>query len=194
MFRRSCIGYDTLTLVGRAIIVVNLLTRCSIIQTTLCVLRRRDIVVFSADLAAFTIPHGGSGKKKPAGPDMLLSYHDNDHYNSIRDNSVNKPPIIQKKDEAYGMVDDNESNETVDDSTNQSSTADKASNAYSNAIKPRKRPVKKSAPCPCGSGLRYKKCCWNKEKHGKKNGDVVDPPSDKEEAEILNGGFRVLAI
>ena len=25
--------------------------------------------------------------------------------------------------------------------------------------------VKKNAPCPCGSGLRYKKCCLAKQKH-----------------------------
>jgi hypothetical protein len=28
-----------------------------------------------------------------------------------------------------------------------------------------KKNIKRSAPCPCGSGLRYKKCCLARQKH-----------------------------
>ncbi len=40
------------------------------IVTSLLSIRRRNIVVFSADLAAFTIPHADDGS--PLGSDLLL--------------------------------------------------------------------------------------------------------------------------
>lgn len=49
---------------------------------------RRNIKVFSV-AAAYTIEHG---EKTSTGPDLMISYHDNDHYNSLRDSRAKKPP------------------------------------------------------------------------------------------------------
>lgn len=51
---------------------------------------RRNITVYSSSLAAFTIHYDGDSYS--SGPDLLLSYHDNDHYNSIRMNNISKFP------------------------------------------------------------------------------------------------------
>lgn len=51
----------------------------------------RNITVYSSSLAAFTIHHDSGSDS--AGPDLLLSYHDNDHYNSVRMNNISKVPM-----------------------------------------------------------------------------------------------------
>ncbi len=32
--------------------------------------------------------------------------------------------------------------------------------------------IERNAPCPCGSGKKYKKCCWNKEPMNKSTLDA----------------------
>jgi hypothetical protein len=56
-------------------------------------LYRRNITVFSSVGAAFTIEHG---PEKSSGPDLIVSYHDNDHYNSVR-NSASPFPSLPSK-------------------------------------------------------------------------------------------------
>ena len=55
-------------------------------------IRRRNIKVFSIS-AAYTISHG---EEKQGGPDLMVSYHDNDHYNSLRGASMKRPPAPHK--------------------------------------------------------------------------------------------------
>jgi hypothetical protein len=82
---------------------------------------------------------------------------------------------------------------------------------------PSDKRVRKNSSCPCGSGLRYKKCCWAKEKHaarvrnlrrGAEGGHNSDGESQlaasssdskrtesrDDEPQELHGGFRVLKI
>ena len=176
---------------------------------------RRNITAYSASLAAFTIDHGHANKP-PAGPDLLVSYHDNDHYNSVRENSKGKPPPPIKtfvkpgaaesrekaksaSTEAYlnelptfeGDSDDGENadqdGENEDDGgkedANQETTVqgntgeeqctevphtDGARRCDSDIVvvnEEKQTRLKKNDPCPCGSGLRYKKCCLAREKH-----------------------------
>jgi hypothetical protein len=66
------------------------------------------------------------------------------------------------------------------------------------------KPIKEKAPCPCGSGRRYKKCCLAKlkieaklQKQKQKNGGHLsaDTRQDGEESKIvMQGKFRVLRI
>jgi hypothetical protein len=53
----------------------------------------RNITVFSSNLASLTIHH--EHKKGSTGPDLLLSFHDNDHYNSVRLSSRSKLPDVK---------------------------------------------------------------------------------------------------
>lgn len=171
-------------------------------------LYRRNVVVFSATLAAFTIEHGHANKS-PAGPDLLVSYHDNDHYNSVRDEKMSgKPPAPIKtylKDRYAISTDfDDEAKDDEADSFVANAGAEQMSEPQSEtpieSNVPKTR-VKKNSACPCGSGIKYKKCCWAKEKHalklqklrGNDNGDDNKSEGDDAEHE-MNGDFRVLKI
>jgi len=50
-------------------------------------LYKRNITLFSAsaNLSAMGISHGG---EKSSGPDLLVSYHENSHYSSVRDTTI----------------------------------------------------------------------------------------------------------
>lgn len=125
-------------------------------------------MVFSAELAAFTIPHADTGS--PLGSDLLLSYHDNDHYNSVR------------------------SNVTVSASNTSSQLSGNGGDA--SLEKEKKKTVKRGDPCTCGSGITYKKCCLDKEKNEarlqKKNSRKKETLPDVEDP--LEQNFRVMAI
>ncbi|GAX12057.1 OTU domain-containing protein 3 [Fistulifera solaris] len=129
---------------------------------------RRNIVVFSAEQAVFTIHHANKGS--PSGPDLLLSYHDNDHYNSVRSNASTSAPHIP------APVHRNSDNFVKD--------------------KGKKKNVKRSDPCTCGSGITYKKCCFSKEttqaRHQKQTRNKKDTSSDAGDSWEEN--FRVMAI
>jgi len=182
----------------------------------------RKIIVYQSSMGpAFTIDNDGS---KSAGSDLLVSYHDNDHYNSVRRttspprsskdahditmkaSSSSPPPSYSNygngtssnnnpddgsdtektEDEDYHQeeeeeTDDNEDTtgdfSTVDVSINcgvesQSPTTSAAttstsfsSSKSSTRVTRSNAVVKKNDACPCGSGLRYKKCCLARQKH-----------------------------
>lgn len=118
----------------------------------------RKVTVFSAVLSAYTI----EPDKKSDGPDLLVSYHDNDHYNSVRDNKAphRSPP---KRTNRKPSNDKDGSDGTATSVSTSSSLSEISSPSESRATA--KVPIDKKAVCPCGSGQRYKKCCLAKEKH-----------------------------
>lgn len=134
----------------------------------------RNITVFSAELAAFTIPH--EEEKKPKGPDLLISYHDNDHYNSVVSSSSSnfKPPEEH----------DNQSTVSL------AQVEDLDSSKYAN--------VKKGDPCPCGSGQKYKKCCFKRAKHLMRVKKMEEPISRQsngdDKVDRTVDGFRIMKI
>ena len=86
--------------------------------------RRRNITVYSSNLAAFTIHHDNN--KGSSGPDLLLSYHDNDHYNSVRLNNMNGNKLVTASklyersnyhNSAINTVDISEKNDSHSDQT-----------------------------------------------------------------------------
>jgi len=132
-------------------------------------LYQRNVTVYSETLAAFTVDHGDS---RSLGSDLLVSYHDNRHYNSVR-NKLNPPKPIRVK---HPPVNRRRTDTKANNNKNidqQSSDIEEVTTSLSNlpitdepeqiAIQNTKA-VKRSAPCPCGSGLRYKKCCLAKQK------------------------------
>ena len=195
---------------------------------------RRKITVYSATLAAFTIDHDESNL---SGPDLLFSYHDNNHYNSVRDekkkkkntnnNNNNKTNNKNTKQETSQKPAKNDTKSTAAATTtnyptteqgngkNNSSTtistkvSDKSELSANDGGKGggRKVVVKKNAPCPCESGLKYKKCCLAKQKSQKRlerlqgmnqsNNDDDSDNNDEDDDydhEEINGAFRVLKI
>jgi hypothetical protein len=186
--------------------------------------RRRNVSVFTPDLALYTIEHGSD--KKSAGPDLLLSYHDNDHYNSVRNSRASKPPPPIK---TYSVDPGQQDSADVPDSTS-AVTADETADAIDNEMElDRASPTdtcttsvsepdadmkdqstestsssqlvtkqNPKGPCSCGSGLRYKKCCGVR-KSSKKQERAVRSKSPKatlvdREEQIMDGTFRVLHI
>ena len=151
--------------------------------------KSRNITVFSARLDAYTIEHGSS--KKSAGPDLLVTYHDNDHYNSVRSSAGGKPPppiktyivddddpmaiddSAEKDDKDAEMLVTAEEENGITAATNNNSTESNGAvgdtlasttTNNNNAVAGPPQQQKKNSPCHCGSGLRYKKCCLAKEK------------------------------
>ena len=143
---------------------------------------KRQITIFSAT-GAYNI---GIGDEDPSGPDLLLSYHENSHYNSVYEaerNSLHE--IEQNQDEkkcseiANGDVE-----------INQSSS---------------KNLPKRNDFCHCGSKRRYKKCCLEIDKSKirsdkyKAKGSIEDKSAeatddDSHEVEKVYGSFNILTI
>ena len=112
--------------------------------------------------------------------DLLLSYHDNDHYNSVH--SITDKSNEHSKACEISKIDDN-------------STTDVPSSSIplsKNSPKPRK-----GADCPCGSGIKYKKCCATRDKSlarvAKLKEKGVDITED-EKKDDANHEFKVLTI
>lgn len=166
----------------------------------------RNITVFSANLSALNICHGS---KKSSGADLLLSYHDNDHYSSVRDATTKTKPLDKpppntntpdrkvakklrspKKGSACALSD--EGSALLNESDKEKGEKMK---------RPIPAPKKKNALCPCGSGLKYKRCCYLGERRetrsrkakGSEDSTVENDKSSDDTFE-MNGNFRVLQI
>jgi hypothetical protein len=185
---------------------------------------RRKITVFSTTLAAFTIDHG---EPKSLGPDLFVSYHDNDHYNSVRERKSPPKPIKNMTGTKRNSIDDgnkcqepqnkNNANDIPKQQSKDSegiSGGDPLSGCTEAVTKSMSalscnengsivdKKVKKSAPCPCGSGVKYKKCCLAKQKRAsvKKKKKAAEPgrgedaDSEPEEPLKSRGQFQVVSI
>lgn len=188
---------------------------------------RRKITVFSTTLAAFTIEHG---EAESSGSDLLVSFHDNDHYNSVHNNQVPavktsaKRKTPKKKSKVNSTTEKSNDTKPIkkQDSTVSTTTSmadlsvedKKSKDVKAQDKKPKEgKPKedkkskeakpKKNSECLCGSGLKYKKCCFAKEKHEarvqklkenvSKNGDCA-MEEDKDDDVVMKGNFRVLQI
>ena len=194
---------------------------------------RRTITVYSPT-GAFSIE---SGHDEESGDKLLLSYHGQDHYNSVRDENVKIKPMSEptnkpknsigdgrkkrnKKKKGKSGLDDDEKKDDVEDGASDAteiagndttSNIDGRDNAVAEDKKKQKqqpeKTLRKNNPCPCGSGLRYKKCClaaekskaraakW-KEKHGVNGNDgtASGEEDNSYETDEIGGSFRVLKI
>ena len=163
---------------------------------------RRNITVFSANLSAMNIGHGQ--EKKSSGPDLLLSYHDNDHYSSVR--AAASKASKSKGDGEEKIEDDNceqKVGKKLKSPKKDHEKGARVSPDEPDAKSPKKTKQstskpKKNAPCHCGSGKRYKNCCSSAEKRlqkGKGSDDSVkENEKAKDETYEMNGNFRVLQI
>lgn len=143
----------------------------------------RNITVYSATLAVFTID---CDCEEPCGPNMLLSFHSGDHYNSVRQNAGNGGNSKNKK----GKISRGSSRKLSSYASGGSSRRSLSDTATTSSTISNSPPtdglqdtnivvatvvgiddvptVKKNDPCPCGSGRRYKRCCWANVKEEKK--------------------------
>jgi hypothetical protein len=161
-------------------------------------------------MSAFAV--GPGDDKKPSAPPVLLSFHENEHYNSVRDSAMGKPqpPIktFEKSEKSFDemesidaeIVTDEDFKEEEDVAAGATRLESEDTESESHESTGSQKVVKKSAPCPCGSGLRYKKCCWAKQKHADRLRKLPIDKSTKEylpssdEEEDPAGSFRVMKI
>jgi hypothetical protein len=160
-------------------------------------LYRRNITIFSA-VNAINI---GTGDETPEGPDILLSYHENSHYNSVHDEEVLsrfKKTNAQSTDKNKVKNRRNKINPT--DQENDVGITLKEDDEQRDGSKEK---IKRNDLCPCGSGFRYKKCCLAIEKSRKKTKqfmerNMVDGDTENDTVDIerfeLEGGLNVLNI
>ena len=160
---------------------------CFFVQMSLSILfSRRKIWVYSADMFAYSVDHG---ETKSIGPDLAVSFHRHDnHYNSVR--KKGSPPkrvdvnlVYDKADtkegaelEAAGSIDDTiatHGSVSLDPpgrrvqrtkSRHHAEPAEESVEERVQKLTINDKPIQKNSPCPCGSGLRYKKCCLAKQK------------------------------
>lgn len=167
---------------------------------------RRNIKAFSI-AAAYTIEHGAD---KSAGPDLMVSYHDNDHYNSVRARDGKRPVPAKKFLSTQKKSTDTVATEKTEDEFEVSSDIGlNGGNEGQNRQKEDppeqgaqevKKPRKKGGPCPCGSRKTYRRCCKDKDKKQQlaQRKQLEPSDDDAEEAEDppqeIEDGFKVLRI
>ena len=129
--------------------------------------------------------------------DLLLSYHGNDHYNSVHPINGSKNSR-EKEGSREGRSSRKKKGAQKDDDDDEEERAKTKSTTTRDDAKKRRAPTKGS-PCPCGSGLTYKKCCLAREKAKKRiakmnNTEEDDEDKVDEKKEEFIGEFKVLNI
>lgn len=119
-------------------------------------LYRRNVTIFSSS-GVYNI---GIGEQKPLGPNFLLSYHENSHYNSVHDH--NQTCVMPSTDPFHDEQQVGSTHERQHHGESFDGKALSSSTAQDN-VQDVKR-TKKNDSCPCGSNLRYKKCCFATDK------------------------------
>lgn len=144
---------------------------------------RRDITLYSSSSNKYTIGHGST--KPAAFREMLLSYHDNEHYNSVRLTKGSQPPPPVKTFLTPKV-------EIVEDAMDIEVKSIRGTVVQES---PATVPPQRNAACSCGSGLKYKKCCGARGKHkarAKKHREDREAAAQQEPK--MEGEFRVLQI
>ncbi len=147
--------------------------------------------------------------------DLLLSYHGNDHYNSVHpiDGSNNRRLRQQSKEgrhyttrprknvKSKRTTDFDDDDDDDDDKGEEKSKTKSTITTPKDTTKKKRAPPPKGSPCPCNSGLTYKKCCLAREKANKRlakkmntNQDGDKDVDDDEKKEDFIGEFKVLNI
>jgi len=175
-------------------------------------LYRRNITVYSATLSVFTIE---CDCEDTSGPDMLLSFHSGDHYNSVRANAGNKKYSRNGRKLTRNGSGGSSRRSLTDTVTTAASTVSTppataefglqdTNIVLATVVGIDDVPVNKNAQCPCGSGKRYKRCCWANVKEEKKEarkrkdkrnrGNSPIQVARTAEEESISSDFKVLQI
>jgi len=162
-------------------------------------LYRRSVIVFSSEAysdGALSIPCDDPDKD-PDAPDLLLSYHGNDHYNSVYSvKTVRQKSLLKGEGESDSNANlkgkKKKGVKCVDEQA--SAASEQPSNDLGSS-----RPPTRGSSCPCGSGLKYKKCCMSKDKMTKraakhKQLTGVAPTDEEKEVDEFVGGFKLMHI
>lgn len=148
-------------------------------------------------------------KSDDSDSDLLLSYHGNDHYNSVHpmDGSNNRQKRRNPSRTGNSLKSSHTSAKLPEEKEDENSKTQSTIIATTDNTKKRRAAPPKGSACPCGSGLKYKKCCLGREKAKKRlakmnntvgNGDDDDnddnSEGDQKKEEVFIGEFKVLNI
>lgn len=164
----------------------------------------RNITLYQIG-AAFVV--GPGADTKVDGPPVLLSYHENEHYNSVRDSNVPTPlPPVKIFEKCISIsidndttdLEDTEDEEEDEEDEDEEPSQQRQDMQRKSSICEEQAPPKNKDPCPCGSGRRFKKCCLAKEKRAarveKMRDDDAGSRDASESEEETEGAFRILTI
>ncbi|KAL9187297.1 hypothetical protein ACHAXT_001400 [Thalassiosira profunda] len=165
---------------------------------------RRNIMVFSGEYQNGALSITCEDGERD-GDDLMLSYHGNDHYNSVhpvggRSSQQSSKQFVKAEGASSSAKERKKKGKAPTDDATASTQSDDCS-SQPTTDKGRGRPPTRGSNCPCGSGLKYKKCCMAAEKskkrlakHLEKRGaDGGDADDEKKEDEFI-GEFKVLMI
>jgi hypothetical protein len=126
---------------------------------------------------------------------LQVSYHDNDHYNSVRDNKAKKKPPVPLQSSSVSETTDSTAPLTEEEG---SDTKDEEKQEGIETKLVEEPPVvikkKKGGKCPCGSGLSYRKCCRGKMSVATLSVKVKLVDDEAEPQHQMESGFKVLKI
>ena len=125
---------------------------------------------------------------------MQVSYHDNDHYNSVRDNKAKEKPPVHLHSSSVSETTDSTAPLTEEEG---SDTKDEEKQEGIETKLVEEPPVvikKKGGKCPCGSGLSYRKCCRGKMSVATRSLKFKLVDDEAEAQHQLESGFKVLKI
>lgn len=135
----------------------------------------RNITIFSVD-GAYSIE---CGQSTTSGCNVNLSYHGNDHYNSVRDES-------STTFEVYRSIPTKKKNSLRTNNDESISTTDEHDEVKKGQNHMGQR---RNDMCACGSGFRYKRCCMKIDKKRALRKEKLDDDNmDSNAARLSNGG------
>ena len=171
---------------------------------------KRNIKVFSSEYSNGILSIGCADNDRASSiigdeglDDLMLAYHGNDHYNSVvrlnNKQSTSFPPSSKDETKSVSVNNPDNTNNSKDGLMNNRDN-DKSRRAS--------RPPTRGSLCPCGSGLKYNKCCFAQEKAKKRTAKfVAENHHNAEEGGNSNhkkknddtdedyiGSFRVISI
>jgi hypothetical protein len=181
---------------------------------------KRNIKVFSSEYSNGILSIGYSDNDRASNTnadegleDLMLAYHGNDHYNSVvrlnNKQSTPFPPSSKDKTKSVSVNNPDNTNNSKDGLMN---NRDQDTSSHSirtgNESRRASRPPTRGSLCPCGSGLKYKKCCFAQEKAKKRTAKFVSENHHNAEEggnsnhkkknddtdEDYIGSFRVISI
>ena len=133
---------------------------------------KRSIKVFSSDYAngVLSIEYDDeertSNNRDDRSQDLMLSYHGNDHYNSVIDlNSKRHTSLTlstkggKKSNNDNNPDNTNNANDGDVNNKDNDNTTQSSDGTESRSDGKQTRPPTRGSNCPCGSGKKYKKCC-----------------------------------
>ena len=103
---------------------------------------------------------------------LFVSYHDGNHYNSVRSKLTGRSASIGTGEPAAGEAGDKIAEDRGE--TEETPAVAAAPTDKTNKVENETETKQKKGQCPCGSGKKYRKCCRKREQRADKRDNAGD--------------------